>query len=133
MIFICDNLLTHSEIQMHEIASKLIEMQNQIKFFHWQTTSYARHQAYGGTYDALTPLIDNFVEVLMGKYGRVPALPMKVYNRNEKDCMTFIDESIAILLGLSTILSPTNDTDLLNIRDEMVSEFNKLKYLLTLK
>ena len=118
---------------MHEVASKLVEIQNQLKFFHWQTTSYARHKAYGKTYDTFTELMDTFVEVLMGKYGRVPALPMKVYNRNEKDCMTFIDESIAILLGLSTILSPTNDTDLLNIRDEMVSEFNKLKYLLTLK
>ena len=121
------------ENKMHEVASKLIEVHNQLKFFHWQTTSYARHQAYGGTYDALTGLIDNFVEVMMGKYGRVPALPMKVYNRNEKDCMTFIDETIAYLLMLSTALNPQTDSDLLNIRDEMVSEFNKLKYLLTLK
>ncbi len=119
--------------KMHEVASKLVEVHNQLKFFHWQTTSYARHQAYGGTYHALTNLIDNFVEVMMGKYGRVPALPMKVYNRNEKDSMTFIDETIAYLLSLSTALSPANDTDLLNIRDEMLSEFNKLRYLLTLK
>jgi len=118
---------------MHEIATKLVEVHNQLRFFHWQTTSYARHQAYGAAYEALDPLIDNFVEVLMGKYGRVPALPMKVYNRNEKDCMTFIDETLAVLLGLSTTLSPQADTDLLNIRDEMVAEFNKLKYLLTLK
>ena len=118
---------------MHEVASKLVEIHNQLRFFHWQTTSYARHQAYGAIYEALDPLIDNFVEVLMGKYGRVPALPMKVYNRNEKDCMTFIDETIAYLLMLSNALNPQADTDLLNIRDEMVSEFNKLKYLLTLK
>lgn len=118
---------------MHEVASKLVEIHNQLRFFHWQTTSYARHQAYGGAYDALGDLIDTFVEVLMGKYGRVPALPMKVYNRNEKDCMTFIEESIAYLLMLSTALNPQTDTDLLNIRDEMVAEFNKLKYLLTLK
>jgi hypothetical protein len=58
---------------------------------------------------------------------------MKIYNRNEKDCMTFIDETIAYLLMLSTALNPQTDTDLLNIRDEMVAEFNKLKYLLTLK
>lgn len=121
------------ENKMHEAASKLIEVHNQLKFFHWQTTSYARHQAYGAIYDALTPLIDTFVEVMMGKYGRVPALPMKIYNRNEKDCMTFIDETIAYLLMLSTALNPQTDTDLLNIRDEMVAEFNKLKYLLTLK
>ena len=118
---------------MHEVASKLVEIHNQLRFFHWQTTSYARHQAYGGAYEALDGLIDNFVEVLMGKYGRVPALPMKVYNRNEKDCMTYIEETIAYLLMLSTALSPQTDTDLLNIRDEMVAEFNKLKYLLTLK
>lgn len=118
---------------MHEIASKLVEIHNQLRFFHWQTTSYARHQAYGGAYDALDDLIDKFVEVLMGKYGRVPALPMKVYNRNEKDCLTFIDETIGFLLNLSTMLSPTTDSDLINIRDEMVAEFNKLKYLLTLK
>jgi hypothetical protein len=121
------------ETNMHEVASKLIEIHNQLKFFHWQTTSYARHKAYGKTYDALTDLIDNFVEVMMGKYGRVPALPTKVYNRNEKDCMTFIDETIAYLLMLSNALNPTTDSDLLNIRDELVAEFNKLKYLLTLK
>lgn len=121
------------EQTMHEVASKLVEIHNQLRFFHWQTTSYARHQAYGAIYEALDPLIDNFVEVLMGKYGRVPALPMKVYNRNEKDCMTFIDETIAYLLMLSNALNPQADTDLLNIRDEMVAEFNKLKYLLTLK
>ena len=118
---------------MHEIASKLIEIQNQLKFFHWQTTSYARHQAYGGVYEALDPLVDTFVEVLMGKYGRVPALPTKVYNRNEKDSMTFIEETVEYLLSLSNTLNEKTDTDLLNIRDEMLSEFNKLKYLLTLK
>lgn len=118
---------------MHEIASKLIEIQTQLKFYHWQTTSYARHQAYGATYDALSPLIDEFVEILMGKYGRVPALPIKVYNRNEKDCLTFIDETVATLLNLSNTFNSTDDTDLLNLRDEMLGLFNKLKYLLTLK
>jgi hypothetical protein len=118
---------------MHEIASKLVEIHNQLRFFHWQTTSYARHQAYGATYDTLGDMIDGFVEVFMGKYGRVPALPIKIHNRNEKDPMEFIDETIAILNGLSDKLNDKKDTDLLNIRDEMVAEFNKLKYLLTLK
>lgn len=122
-----------SEIIMHEIASKLVEIQTQLRFFHWQTNSYARHQAYGGTYDAMDDLIDSFVEVLMGKYGRVPALQFRVFNRNEKDITAFIDETIAYLLGLGNVLNPQADTDLLNIRDEMLSEFNKLRYLITLK
>lgn len=118
---------------MHGIASKLIEIQVQLKFFHWQTKSYARHQAYGMAYDGLSDLIDSFVEVFMGKYGRVPAMPMKVFNRNEKDVMTFIDETVAFLIALSNALDPDKDSDLLNIRDEMLALFNKLRYLLTLK
>jgi hypothetical protein len=118
---------------MHEMASTLVAIQTQLRFFHWQTKSYARHQAYGGTYDAMDGLIDNFVEVLMGKYGRVPAVQFKVYNRNEKDITAFIDETVMYLLSLSNELNPQTDTDLLNIRDEMLAEFNKLRYLITLK
>ena len=118
---------------MHGIASKLVEIQVQLKFFHWQTKSYARHQAYGMTYAGLDDLIDSFVEVFMGKYGRVPAMPMQIFNRNEKDAMTFIDETVAFLIALSNGLDPVKDSDLLNIRDEMLALFNKLRYLLTLK
>lgn len=118
---------------MHEIASTLVAIQTQLRFFHWQTKSYARHQAYGGTYSAMDGLIDNFVEVLMGKYGRVPALQFKVYNRNEKDINAFIQETISYLLNLDSVLNKDTDTDLLNIRDEMIAEFNKLRYLITLK
>lgn len=118
---------------MHEIASTLVAIQTQLRFFHWQTKSYARHQAYGGAYSAMDDLIDNFVEILMGKYGRVPAIPFKLYNRNEKDIMAFIDETITYLLNLNGSLNPQTDTDLLNIRDEMLAEFNKLRYLITLK
>ena len=33
--------------------------------------SFAQHEAFGQAYDALTDLIDTFVETLMGKYGRI--------------------------------------------------------------
>jgi hypothetical protein len=121
------------EKDVNDIASKLIEINVQLKFFHWQTKSYARHQAYGRAYATMGGLIDNFVEILMGKYGTVPAKPIKIYNRNEKDIQSFIDETVSFLMSFSTILNPQADSDLLNIRDEMISEFNKLKYLITLK
>jgi hypothetical protein len=35
-------------------------------------------------------------------------------------------------MGLSENLTQGEDTDLLNIRDEILAEVNKLKYLLTL-
>ena len=78
-------------------------------------------------------LIDSFVESMMGKYGRVPALPINILNRNEKDITSFIDETIMYLIGLSNIFDSVKDSDLLNTRDEMLGLFNKLRYLLTLK
>lgn len=118
---------------MHGIASKLLEIQIQLRFYHWQTKSYARHQAFGSTYEAMDGLIDDFVEVFMGKYGRVPAMPINPVNINEKNASQFVDETIAFLIALSNGLDEDRDTDLLNIRDEMVALFNKLRYLLTLK
>ena len=53
-----------------EIVAGLQELQNQVKYFHWQTKSYAQHQALGRVFDSITELIDTFVETLMGKYGR---------------------------------------------------------------
>ena len=53
-----------------EIIKRLVEAQIQLKFLHWQTKSYAKHQAYGGLYNDLDELIDDFVEACMGKHGR---------------------------------------------------------------
>jgi hypothetical protein len=47
--------------------------------------------------------------------------------------MSFIDETNRYLLSLDDVLNPKTDTDLLNIRDEMLAVFNKLRYLVTLK
>ena len=41
-----------------DLITKLLTLHNQLKVYHWQTDSYAQHQAFGGTYDALSPLID---------------------------------------------------------------------------
>jgi DNA-binding ferritin-like protein len=53
-----------------DIVAGLQELQNQVKYFHWQTKSYSQHQALGRVFDSITELIDTFVETLMGKYGR---------------------------------------------------------------
>ena len=53
-----------------ELTLKLVQIQLQFKFLHWQTFGDAKHRAYGGIYDSLGDLIDKFVECMMGKYGR---------------------------------------------------------------
>ena len=45
------------------IITKLLGLQNQLQILHWQTKKYARHMAYGDTYETLEDLIDTFIEI----------------------------------------------------------------------
>lgn len=118
------------------IVTNLLTLHNQLKIHHWQTKSYAQHQAFGSTYDAFTPLIDEFVEVFMGKYGRIKSqdgFSIKLLNLDSLSENELIEKYIKYFTtDLTDQLDKDKDTDLLNLRDEMLSELNKLKYLLTL-
>jgi len=43
----------------------LLTLQNQLRIFHWQTTVYSEHTAFGTAYEALDDLIDSFIETTM--------------------------------------------------------------------
>ena len=121
-------------INKHQIVDNFLAIQNQLKLFHWQTKSYARHMAFGQTYDALGVLIDGFIEVHSGKYGRIMTSGrVEMANLNSMNLSTFMTDTENFLLGLGEIYDAKVDSDLLNVRDEMLSLVNKLKYLLTLK
>lgn len=111
--------------------------QLQLKVLHWQTKGYARHKAFGDTYSDLDDLIDEFVEVCMGKHGRFvlqeQSKTIMIENLTDINIVEFIQSTKSGLIGLSSDLSAENDTDLLNIKDEMLAKINKLAYLLTLE
>jgi len=119
------------------IVSTMLEFQNQIKIYHWQTNSFSQHKSFGELYDSLSDTIDEFVETFMGKYGRVIAKDkfyMELSNLKDSDYNQIIDSFILFLSNdLQNALDQQKDTDLLNIRDEIVGSLNKTKYLLTLK
>jgi LysM repeat protein/DNA-binding ferritin-like protein len=118
-----------------EIVAGLQELQNQVKYFHWQTKSYAQHQALGRVFDSITELIDTFVETLMGKYGRPSTKGQKfeMFDLEDVNIEEWTGGVCDLLISFSDVLDDVQDTDLLNVRDEMLQEFNQLKYLLTLK
>jgi Family of unknown function (DUF5856) len=113
----------------------LVGIEQQLRILHWQTNSYAQHKAFGDTYAALGDLIDSFMEGIMGKYGRfeLQNTSIQVINMAELDLEDFVNGSAEFLTSLSGQLNPETDTELLNIRDEMLQQISKLKYLLTLK
>lgn len=119
------------------IVSKLLTYQNQVKILHWQTTSYSEHKSLDGLYSDLSGHIDEFIETFMGKYGRIIAqtnFNLTLENYKNMPPQNLLVEMEAYLINeLPTMLDAKKDTDLLNIRDEILGSVNQTKYLLTLK
>ena len=115
-----------------------LHLRDQIKLYHWQTKVYSRHIATDTALVQLEKSIDSFVEIYIAKYGRprVSATTgtIRLQNLTEAGATRLIQSSVRYLQGpLSKRLKGGVDTDLLNIRDELVAELNQLLYLFTLK
>ena len=112
---------------------------NVVKIYHWKTLSYPTHKATDGLYEELNGTIDQFVEVLLGKTGNSRSIlnikPINVTSQSDQQLLKFVEDckkKLNNLTSLSTVVKDT-DTDLLNIRDEILASLNKFTYLLTLK
>jgi hypothetical protein len=115
------------------LFGSFLRIQNQLRVFHWQSHTYTQHKALGKTYEEFDSLIDQFVEVAMGKYGKRNndiIFNIEIINNiNQLD--TFLKDTLQFLKDITQHLEE-DDTDLLNIRDEMLALFHRLAYLLTL-
>ena len=123
-------------MNLNSNVNLFLGLQCQLKINHWQTKGFARHQAFGSTYDALQDLVDSFVEEAMGKYGRFSlddeTNTIQLANLSELDLKGFINTVKEALIQITSQVEET-DTNLLNLRDEMLGLVNKLSYLLTLE
>ena len=118
-------------------VNAFLSIQIQFKILHWQTKGYARHIAFGEIYDQLDELVDEYIEVAMGKWGRFVVdekLNTIVYkNLSEINMIDFLQEFKGKLYMITNELNQEKDTDLLNLKDEILAKINKLAYLLTLE
>ncbi len=121
------------------IITNLLTIQNQFRVYHWQTQkkqgSFAQHDAFGKAYEALDPLIDDFIEVYQGKKGALMGkngFTVNLENLSD-DYLVFIDEAVDYFTQyLPQSLDQNTDTDLLNIKDEMLAILNQTKYRLNM-
>lgn len=119
-----------------ELIKKLVQIQLQWRFLHWQTFGDAKHKTYGAIYEGLDGLIDKFAETMMGKYGRPEfeaEFAIMFQDISGLSIQNFMDGITEFMVSMSDQLDSRYDTDLLNIRDEMLGVINQSKYLLTLK
>jgi DNA-binding ferritin-like protein len=123
-----------------EITVIFFEMLLMVKLFHWKTHSYATHKATDELYSKLNDDIDKFIEVLLGKTGsRIDLMGHKSISlidlNSPEQLKSKIESFKSYLVGLTNNkgLSSMTNTDLLNIRDEILGDMNQFLYLLTFK
>jgi hypothetical protein len=118
------------------IVTMFLQMLNTVKLYHWKTSSYAQHKATDELYSNLNSSIDSFVEIMLGKAGNrvnltgsksIPLLDYTDVSGFKREVEMYKD----YLIGLQ--VDGHRDTDLLNVRDEILGHLNQFTYLLTFK
>jgi hypothetical protein len=138
------NMLSQKSIILRnfqrEITVIFFEMLLLIKMYHWKTRSYSTHKATDDLYSKFNENMDKFIEVLLGKTG------MRIDLTNKKQISLYDLTNLSGLVNKvnafkNYLVNLTNNraiklmtnTDLLNIRDEMLGDMNQFLYLLSLK
>jgi hypothetical protein len=110
--------------------SLLMSSRNQAHTLHLLTTSFAKHKALQDYYEGIVPLLDEWAEAYMGKYGRFPTV--KLAKRTLMDPKQSTKYFRGLLVSLRKLKLP-KDTYLQNIQDEIVALIRSTLYKLTLK
>lgn len=122
------------------IVTIFLQILNTVKLFHWRTISYPQHKATDELYSNLNSNIDTFVETMLGKTGgrinlakqkTLPLLAIENINDFKKEIAQY--KSFLINMSKDSELNTSSNSDILNIRDEILGNLNQFTYLLTFK
>lgn len=123
-----------------KLISFFFQLSNQVKLYHWQTRSYARHTASDKLHAEIAETSDKFMEVYAGKYGRTAlkltdaVASVKVYNLTDAQMTAYLSKVGEFLSKeLPGLIDSAKDTDLLNLRDELLGIINQSLYLFGLE
>jgi hypothetical protein len=108
----------------------LMNSREQAHVFHLKTSKYAQHKALEKYYEGIVPLLDDWAEAYMGKYGRLRrvAINKRFFQNPEK-----AKDYFRALLARVRAMNLPKDTYLKNIQDEIVALIRKTLYMLSLK
>ena len=137
-----------------ELAHLFLEVRTQMKLYHWQTRSYARHKATDRFIETFEPLVDRFVETAQGiltaevpsptddeqpdeqridNYGYLTSQQQQVVAAfsgpvNDNNAKKFLSK---FSIFMSNVKLP--QSELAQIRDDMLEITDVTLYLFTLK
>jgi len=116
------------------IFNFFFDLELNIQMYHWFTLSYARHNGSDKLFKNSLETIDKFIEVYIGHYGRpnISKESITIKRMSDDEIIIYLKKTIDFLNNQIFKFISKNDTDLLNIRDELVAQINQTIYLFTL-
>lgn len=116
------------------IAGKLSYYYEQLHLLHWQTTSFAEHDALGKIYDRVGDLQDEIIEKIMGYAGkRVKAYKIDVLKDYSPGApMQVVSDLVTFAKQLEEYGEENNMPDIENVAQSLSGEAAQTKYRLTL-
>jgi len=124
----------------NEVSVKFLEILVMIKLYHWKTHSYATHKSTDSLHDKLHDHVDKFIEILLGKTGiRIDLTTRKTMELIDLDSQEKLKDKVEQFKGYlvnltnNPAIKSMSNTDLLNVRDEILGDMNQFLYLLSFK
>lgn len=122
--------------KLGELAIYFLLVTNKLKIYHWATKSYARHVASQALYESLSDNVDKFMETIQGMENKRLIIPpnqsIQYKNENDKTIVTFLQNFANWLKDTLPTTFNKKETELSNIRDDMLTDVNKTLYLFSL-
>ena len=126
-----DEMMKSGELNLDTIAGKLTYFHEQLHLLHWQTKSYAEHQALGGIYDYVHDFKDGVIEKIMGYTGKRPGV-YKIEPLSNADSNSVVTALMDFSSNLKRYAESNSYHDIANLADALSGEAAKTKFLLTL-
>lgn len=115
---------------------RLLAARDQAHVFHWQTESFAQHEAFGNFYEDFLESVDDLVESIMGLKGRPvfgQSASIIVEDYSPSNINRFFEKLYPILnQELESICDPDQHEEIFDLAKAITAQIDKLKYLLTL-
>lgn len=115
---------------------ELLYVRDQAHIFHWQTSSYAQHKAFGLFYDDYLDLVDAVAEQVFGKMGKFfmgGNGTITLVDYSSQAIESYLSQSEAIFRdNMQSVIPVEGNEEIYNTVEEILSLINKLRYLLSL-
>jgi len=120
-----------------KILNHLLTLQNQMKLYHWQTKSYARHKAADEFVTKSMTIIDRIVESYQGEHDEIALSnsdkSIALDNITDKDIINFLKKAKRMInADFSQLIQDDDNPELSNLRDEMLENIDITLYLFEL-